>query len=122
MTSSWVDHVTRLVGCPYKEGVEGDAHYSLAKYLIELLDGEIEAESGKETEKWGVSVGGVSLEMLAWSFSESEMREELLVDCCVIVLYAGRGGERGGVSDVHVHVLSTESVRRILMEICQVID
>uniref|UniRef100_A0A1X7SXL9 Uncharacterized protein n=2 Tax=Amphimedon queenslandica TaxID=400682 RepID=A0A1X7SXL9_AMPQE len=119
MTSSWVDHVTRLVGCPYKEGVEGDAHYSLAKYLIELLNSGIEVESGKEVEKWGVSVGGVSPEMLAWSFSDIEMREELLVDCCVNVLYAGRGGERGGVNDVHGHVLSTESVRKMLLEICQ---
>ena len=116
--------MTRLVGCPYKEGVEGDTHYNLTKYLIELLGGEIEAESGKEAElgKWGVSAGDVSSDMWAWSYSDAEIREELLVGCCVNVLYAGRGGEIGGANDVHVHVLSTESVRRILMEICQVIN
>ena len=113
VTVTWVDHVTKLVGCPYKVNGEADAHSSLMKFLTELLNEEEDAELSCKGEELGKGVESVTADQWAWSLNETELKEELVIDCCISVLYAGRGGRDNDV-------LSTGDTQKLLMELCEV--
>ena len=107
MTVTWVDHVTKLVGCPYKVDGEADAHSILTKFLTELLNKEEDAELTRKGEE------SATVDQWVWSLNEAELKEELVIDCCISVLYAGRGGRDNDV-------LSTGDTQKLLMELCEV--
>ena len=104
---TWVDHVTKLVGCPYKVNGEADAHSSLMKFLTELLNKEENVELTRKGEE------SVTADQWAWSFNDVELKEELVIDCCISVFYAGKGGGDN-------NALSTGDTQKLLMELCEV--
>ena len=107
VTVTWVDHVTKLVGCPYKVDREAGTHSSLMKFLTELLNKEEDAELTRKGEE------SATADQWAWSLNDVELKEELVIDCCISILYAGRGGRDNDG-------LSTGDTQKLLMELCEV--